>query len=98
MGCAFQQCGGQCLGGRDDVFAVIEHEQHPLVPNEGDQLGKRLLGTKHYSERGCHSAWHQMRITERGQIDQPDAVLIGVDQALSQFEGEGRLSDPARSG
>jgi hypothetical protein len=80
------------------VLAIVEDKQHPLVLNGGDQLEKRFLGAKPYSERGRHSAWHEVRITERRKIDQPNAVLIGGDQSVSHGEGEGRLSDPARSG
>ena len=97
MGRASQECESQCFDACDHMLAVVEHEQHPTVLNPGDQLGKRLLGLKRYPERGRHSAWHQMRITVRGQINESDAVLIDVDQLLGQFEGEGRLSNPAGS-
>jgi hypothetical protein len=92
---ATKNCLGQ-LGRRvDHVLAIVEQQQHPLVPEAGDQTGKRILGADFQAEDRCNRARHQARVAERRQIDQPHAVFIALDHALGDGEGDRGLADAA---
>ena len=94
---ATQDPGSQFGCSRDHVLAVVEHKQHPLVPKRGNQAGKRSFGMNLEPECGSNRAWHEERVTDQRQIDQPDAMLVGADLFLGDSDGDGRLSYPARS-
>ena len=79
----------------NDVLAIVEQQQHPIVPEGGDQAGKRIFGADFQAEHGRNRARHQARVAERRQIDQPDAVLISADHALGDGEGDRGLADAA---
>jgi len=98
-GCAraTQDSGSQFGCCRDHVLAVVEHKQHPLVPKRGNQAGKRSFGMNLEPECGSNRAWHEERVADRRQIDQPDAMLVDADLFLGDSDGDGRLSYPARS-
>ena len=50
--CASEDPVGQSGGVIDDVLAVVEHQQHPLVLQEGDQAGERIFGADFEAEHG----------------------------------------------
>jgi hypothetical protein len=93
--CAFEDPGGQNGGFVDDVLAVVEHQQHPLVLQTGDQAGQRIFGADFETEHGSQRARHKARVAERRQIDQPDAMLTGGDQRLGHGDGDRGLADAA---
>ena len=76
---------GQTSRRVNDVRAIVEHEQHPIVPKRGDQGGQWIFG-----------ADFQAGVAERPQIDQPDAVLISADQLLGDREGDRGLANATR--
>ena len=77
------------------MLAIVEQQKHPLVSKAGDQAGKRILSTHFQAEHGRDRARHQARVAERREIDQPDAVLVTGDHALSDGKGDRRLADAA---
>ena len=77
----------------NDVLAIVEQQQHPLVPEAATRPGKRIFGADFQAEHGRNRARHQARVAERCQIDQPDAVLIAGDHALGDGEGDRGLAD-----
>ena len=79
----------------DDVLAIVEQQEHPVVSEGGDQAGKRIFGADFQAEHGRNRARHQARVAERRQIDQPDAVFIAGDHALGDGEGDRGLADAA---
>jgi hypothetical protein len=86
----------QAGGGVNDVFAIVEHQQHPTVRQGGQQARKGIFGAdlqaKHHGDR----ARYQPRIAQRREIDQPDAVLISIDHPLGDSEGDRGLTNAAR--
>jgi len=55
----------------DDVLAVIEHEQHLLIFEEGDQIGARLLRSGLEPEHGSERDRQLEELANRCQIDEP---------------------------
>ena len=86
--------GSSCL---DDVLAVVEHEQHRLVFEGGDQTADRMLGADLRAERVSECARHQARVNDRRQIDQCGSVPMRFDQPPGDREGNRGLADSARS-
>ena len=79
----------------NDMLAIVEQQQHPLVSKASDQAGKRILGAHFQAEHGRSRARHQAGVAERRQVDQPDAVFITCDHALGDGEGDSGLADTA---
>ena len=79
------------------MIAIVEEQEHALLPEVGDQSGKRIVAVDFQIERGCNLARHQARVIERRQIGEPYTVLIIRDQVLRDRQGERGLADTARS-
>jgi len=54
---------------------------------------QRIFGSDLQAEHGGDRARHETRVTERCQIDQPDAMLVAGDQALCDGERDCGLAD-----
>jgi len=71
------------LGGcADEVLTIVEHQQHALVFERADQCGERLLGVNFEPKRCSKRARDDGRVTQRRQVNEPNAVLIGLDHPL----------------
>jgi hypothetical protein len=79
------------------VLAVIEHEQHLLVFEEGDQIGARLLRSGLEPEHGSERDRQLEGLANRCQIDEPHPVLVVRRQPLGHGEGGGGLAYAAWS-
>jgi hypothetical protein len=77
------------------VLAIVEQQQHPVVSKGSDKGGKRIFSAYFQTEHRRNRARHQARVADRRQIDQPDAMLILGDHALSDRKGNRGLADAA---
>ena len=77
----------------DEMLAVVEQQQHPIVSKGSDKGGKRIFGADFQTEHGRNRARHQAGVAERCQVDQPDAVFVAGDHALGDGEGDRGLAD-----
>src|SRR5437868_4460671 len=65
------------LGRRiNDMLAIVEQQQHPIVSKGSDKGGKRIFGDYLQTEHGRNRARHQAGVAEGCQIDLPDAVFV----------------------
>ena len=91
-----QQRLGQRGGGADDVLAVVEEQEHRLeaqVVGQADIDGRVRLVLD--AERSGHLRGHRRWVGDRRQLDQPDAVRVGIDEAAGDLEHEPRLARAA---
>ena len=70
-----QQVVGHRRAGVEDVLAVIEEQQEPLVldvlgERVGDWLARLFLHTQHRR----HRLWYESRVRERREFHEPRAV------------------------
>ena len=79
----------------NEVHAIVEQQQHPIVSEGSDQGGKRIFGAHFQTEHGRNRARHQAGVAERCQVDQPDAVFVVGSHALGDGEGDRGLADPS---
>ncbi len=94
-----QQRFGEARAGSDEVFAIVEDEQEPLVAEEaGERGGERALGLLAKIERGRDAFDDHRGISGRGEFDEPNAVRIVVDQVGSHLQRQARLAGATRAG
>jgi hypothetical protein len=60
------------------MFAVVEHKEGLLIPKQDNQLSKRILGKGLEFECRGNRGRDQVRICERGQIDEMGMILVGL--------------------
>jgi hypothetical protein len=87
--------GSQRSGCRDDVLAIVEDQQHPLVPQIREECGHWIVGlgwqTEHQQDRGDD----EIGIAERGQIHKVRGVGERLEQIVSNPHRNGGLADAA---
>ncbi len=93
----FQDPYGQSRSGIDHVLAIIEQQEHPLVPEICDQTWERVLGANLEPKHGGKRGRNEVGVTDRCQINQPDAMLMNLDQLLGHGESDGGLADATGS-
>ena len=86
---------GQRRGGRDDVLAIVEDQQHPLVTEMRQQRGQGIVGlgrqTEHQQDRGDH----EIGIAQRGKVDEMRGIGECFEQLVSDRHGDRGLADAA---
>ena len=90
---------GQLRAGGEQVLAVVQHQQQTAWTRgvrPGSASGSCPGSSRSPSDRG-HRLRHEPRIRERGELHQPDAVRIGVQQVGRHLQREARLAAAARS-
>ena len=94
---SLQHLESQSSGGRYDMLAVVEHEEHLLVPQKGEQAGERILRRR--AEANCRAKrFRQQRwIANGSQIDKPNTVVVTLGHPLRSRDGDAGLTDTARS-
>ncbi|NUK48725.1 hypothetical protein HRW14_00060 [Streptomyces lunaelactis] len=93
-----QQCVGQDRTGVQQVFAVVEHQQDPLVTKVTGQRGhRRPAHVVVRFERRQHGMFEQFFLLDHGKICQPDAVGEGASHLRRQPQGEPALAHAART-
>ena len=90
---------GDSRHGVDQVFAVIQDQQHPPRPqSRRDELRpQRHLQAPQVERRG-HRRQHQVRFRYCGQIHQMDARRVFSGQAPGRTQRQACLADPTRTG
>ena len=81
----------------NDMLAVVEQQQHPVVSKGSDKGDKRIFGEYLQTQHGRNRARHQAGVAEGGQVDKPDAVFVAGDHALGDGEGDRGLADTSGS-
>ena len=81
------------------VLAVVEHQQpHPALQRGGHTLSHGLTRLLSDTQHRCHRVGHRRRISDRGQLENPDTVRKLIGQARRNFGRQAGLADPAHPG
>ena len=67
----------------DEMFAGIEDQKNPLVPQISDQAGRCIVGLNRQPQHGGHSCGHQIGIAQHAKIDEEHGAGEGLDQIMS---------------
>ena len=71
----------------DEVFAIIDEEQHLLLLQVAQHgFHRRLIQLLHGAQRQRNGACNERRVTDRRQFHEPDAVGPAVDFLRGDFE------------
>ena len=80
----------------EDVLAAVEHQQHPLVLQECNQVGDWMFGTNTETERRRERTCHQPRTSQRSQVNEPNSAVVRCEKLFGDGDGHRGFSDPAR--
>ena len=98
-GTGAQQGLRQAGAGRQQVLAVVEHQQHPLGPQTLRQgLGGRLPGLLPQPQGGGDRPRHQGRVRQRLKLRKPRPVGIVLAHLRGRLQGQPRLAAAAAPG
>ncbi|HSC24319.1 MAG TPA: hypothetical protein VLG08_11440 [Casimicrobiaceae bacterium] len=87
---------GQLRARREQVLGIVEHqEQTHRAQVLGERLQHRLAGLLLQSERRDRRLGDEIRIPQRGELDEPCAIAVAMDGALGDAQRESRLADAA---
>ena len=81
----------------DEMLAAVEEKQHGALPELLRQLSELIGGPEDTTCPFCHGRREQCRIRERSQIDEGDPIREAVEIALSEADGNCRLTDAPRA-
>src|SRR6202042_2307268 len=81
----------------DDVFAIIEHDEHRFGSEIGENARQGVIRVRRDAEFGRERARNEPAIYDWPEIDEADAVLVGADEVSSDRQRKGRLTDAART-
>ena len=86
-------------GGRlDDVLAVVEYDERaPRLERVDDRLGHRPVSPFADVEYRRDRVRDEIIVRQRRELDEPDAVLVPVEQIGAHLQREARLADAARA-
>ncbi len=94
---AAKQPLGQPRNGPDHMLAAIEHDQHPLVGQEGEDGRLEVDALDEAAERQRDGARNIGRIGERTEIDEANRAVAELPaQRVGDRHGDRRLADAAR--
>ena len=87
-------------GGRQDVLAVVEHEQQTPARQRRRRCSSvtDASGAGRDAQRGRHRVGHGRGVADGGQLDQPDPVGELVRQLGGDLDGQAGLADAAHAG
>src|SRR6202453_2442236 len=88
---------GQRCRNADHVLAIVEHEEDLPVANKGQQTDERVLSLHREPESRRNLRRHELRIGQRGQIDEEDRVMKSINQRMGDRDCYGSFSDAART-
>src|SRR5262249_35451786 len=81
------------------MLAIVDDQQERLVLECRRQLLDRTTGgTETDAKDIADDGGYQLRIIERGELREPYAVRITVEEAAACLDREPGLADPARAG
>lgn len=80
------------------MLAIVEDQQHPLVPDMREQRGQGIVGlgrqAKHQQDRGDH----EIGIAECGKVHEVRGIGECLEQLVGDRHRDGGLADAAWSG
>ena len=86
-------------GGRAHLLEVVEHEQQPPAAQVvGDEVGRGQGADLAQPKRPRDRRQDQIRVGDRGQRDEDDAIGEGRCRVLGDAQREAGLAHPARTG
>ncbi len=93
-----QQRLGQLRAPIDQVLAGVQDQQEmPVGQTVREQIQRVTGGLVGQADAGCHGTGQQLRIAQRGQLDQPHPVVEGPAQIGGHTQGQPGLPHPARA-
>ena len=82
----------------EDLFEVVEHEeQRPIGEIVEESLSRRSAGDVAQAERGDDRRSDEVRVGDRIERDEPDAIGKGGSRAPGKLDRQARLAGPAGS-
>ena len=100
-GCEYVNLGGVAEDafrergcGVDDVLAAIEHKEHVLIPQEGQNGRNRFVGHHGHPQSGRKSRSDESRILDRRKVDEMNVALEFGGELVSNRQSYRGLSDP----
>src|SRR6516225_8902195 len=79
------------------MLAAVEHQQHFLITQKGNQPRDRVVGPDCKAEHGGKRAWHKKRVGQRREIDKANTITVGRRQSARHRKSNCRLTDTAGS-
>src|SRR5271169_3968543 len=86
---------GQRCRNADHMIAIVEHEKDLFVADKGQQTNDRVLSWSHQPERRRDHCRHELRVGQRGQVDEENRTFETVNQGMSDRGRYGGFSDAA---
>jgi hypothetical protein len=81
------------------MLAVVEEKQEALGPQDVDERGEEgAIGLLLNAQRAGDGPGDEVGVAQGGQLDEPGAVRVAVEDVLGHAEGEARLPAPAGAG
>src|ERR1700716_1074429 len=80
----------------DDMLAVVEHQEHPLIANKGEEILDRTVGIDREAQRRRDRAGDERRLIECPKIDEMNRAAKLTMLGMSDRYRYGRLADAAR--
>ena len=78
------------------MLAAVEYDQSVLVAQAGCQPRYRVDSWQRDAQHRGEGARHQLGISQRGEPDEPDAILIRCAHSLGDPDRNRCLADPTR--
>ncbi len=89
---------GEACACVDQVLAIVEHEQHPLLLEMTDERVLRGLARKIAdAEHGGHRLRHEARLGQRRELDHPRAIGEAVEILGRDLQAQARLAAAPRA-
>ena len=86
----------------DDVLAVVDHDEHLAIAQEGLQEREGVAGTVLVAlsepERGGDMGRHDVAARGGSEVDEPGAVVKVVDESVGDCQSQACLTAPRRAG
>ncbi len=80
-------------GGGHHLFEIVENEQHGTVADMVDEAVHRVSPASVGEVEGLrHGRQHQLRIGDRGQLDEEDPTGVVTERAAGNLKAESRLA------
>ena len=84
---------GEVCSGLHEVLAVVEHQQHAARLQVGTQgLQQRPLGLVAHAQHLRGYGSHKLRVAQRREVDEPDAVSVTMFDRLGHLQRQSRLA------
>lgn len=83
--------------GGDDVLAIVEDQQHLLVPEMREQRRQGIVGLRRQAQHQQDRGDHEIGIAERGKVDEMRGVGESLEQVVRDRHRNGGLADAARA-